>query len=89
LTTGPTHGRSVFEIRHAIILVNLAATLAVFPVPIIARVLRRPLELLFGNVEAVPTEIGVILEGRPGDRIIVAADAQDAAEAKRVFKKLV
>src|ERR671918_788306 len=78
----PINQRSVFGIRQAIILVDLAAPLAIVPVPIIARVLRRPLQLLLGDVEAVPPKVGVIREVRPWDRIIVAADAQDAAEAK-------
>src|SRR5215510_3546443 len=78
----PAHKRSILEIRRAVILVDLATPLAIFPVPIIACVFRRTCELLLGDVEAVPTKAGVILEGRPGDRIVVAADAQEAAKAE-------
>jgi hypothetical protein len=50
----PAHARSVFSPRRAIIIVDLAAPLAIVPVPTRARVLRRPLELLLGDGGAVP-----------------------------------
>src|SRR5262245_11032414 len=78
----PAHEHSVCSPRRAIIIVDLAATRAIFPVPTIARVLRRTLELLLSNVGAVPPQAGVIVEGGPGDRIVVAADAEEAAKAE-------
>src|SRR5262249_23641261 len=68
--------------RRAIIIVDLAATRAIFPVPAITCVLRRTFELLLSNVGAVPTKAGVIGEGSPWDRIVVAADAEEAAKAE-------
>src|SRR4029450_7909955 len=72
--------RSVFSPRRAIIIVDLAAPRAIVPVPTLARVLRRTFELLLGDVEAVPPQAGVIFEGLPGDRIVVAAEAQEATK---------
>jgi hypothetical protein len=53
----PANKRSVSAPRRAVILVDFAAPLAIFPVPIIARVLRRPLELLLGDGGAVPPRL--------------------------------
>src|SRR4029453_15673698 len=78
----PAHERSVFAPRRTVIIVDLAATLAIVPVPTIARVLRCTVELLLGDVGAVPTKAGVIAEGCPWDRIVVVADAQEAAKAE-------
>src|SRR5439155_20101773 len=78
----PANELSVFSPRRAIIIVDMAATRAIFPVPTRARVLRRTFELLLGDVGTVPTKAGVILEGVPGDRIVVAAEAQEAAKAE-------
>src|SRR5262245_2046018 len=78
----PARERSVFSPRRAVIIVDLAATRAITPVPTIARVLRRTLELLLGDVGAVPPQAGVIGEGGPGHRIVVAADAEEAAKAE-------
>src|SRR5688500_186325 len=49
----PANEPLVFSPRRAIILVDLSATLAILPVPIIAPVLRRPSELLLSEVGAV------------------------------------
>src|SRR5436309_2852511 len=78
----PATKRSVFSPRRSVIIVDLAAPLPIVPVPTITRVLRRPFELLLGDVGAVPPQAGVILEGLPGDRIVVAAEAQEAAKAE-------
>src|SRR4030095_9712980 len=78
----PAHELSVFVPRRTVIIVDPAATLAIVPVPTLACVLRRPLELLLGDVGAGPTRAGVIVEGCPWDRIVVAADAQEAAKAE-------
>src|ERR671931_641434 len=69
----PAHERSVVSPRRAVIIVDLAATRAIFPVPTLARVLRRPFQLLLGDIEAVPPQAGVIRERVPGERIVVAA----------------
>src|SRR5919197_1324865 len=76
----PANERSVVAPRRAIIIVDLAATRAIFPVPTLARVLRRPFKLLLGDIDAVPTQAGVIFEGVPGERIVVAANAQEATK---------
>src|SRR5262245_34765080 len=78
----------MFPPRRVVIIGDLAATLKIFPVPSIALVFWRTFELLLGDVGAVPPKTGVILEGVPGDRIGVAADAQEAAKAERLFEKL-
>src|SRR2546428_2196890 len=74
----PAHERSVFHQRRVVIITDVAATLVIFPVPTIALVLRRTFELLLRDVGAVTPKAGVILESVPGDRIVVAADAQEA-----------
>src|SRR5687767_3457615 len=78
----PVNRRSVFSPRRAVILVDFTATLAIFPVPITASVLRCPFELLLGQVGAVPPKTGVIVEGVPGNGIVVAAKALEAAKAE-------
>jgi len=78
----PANERSVVSPRRAVIIVDLAAARAIFPVPTRARVLRRIFELLLGDVGTIPTQAGVIREGRPGNRIVVAADAEEAAKAE-------
>jgi len=50
----PANEQSVFSPRRAIIIVDLAATRAIVPVPITARVLWRPFELLLRQGGAVP-----------------------------------
>src|SRR4030095_13233862 len=49
----PGHARSVFAPRRTVIVVDLAAPRALLPVPLIARVLWRPLELLLSDSGAV------------------------------------
>ena len=61
----PAHEQLVFSPRRAVIIIDLAATRAIFPVPTRARILRRPLELLLSDGGAVPPKAGVILEGLP------------------------
>src|SRR4029453_17472037 len=73
---------SVFDPRRVVIIGDLAATLEIFPVPTLALILGRTFELLLGDVGAVAAEASVILEGVPGDRIIVVADAHEAAKAE-------
>src|SRR4030095_2554055 len=78
----PAHERSVSVPRRTVIIVDPAATLAIVPVPTIARVLLRTVEPLLGDVGASPPKAGVIAEGCPRDRIVVVADAQEAAKAE-------
>src|SRR5919201_6232883 len=78
----PASKRLVFSPRRAVIIIDLAATRAIFPVPTRARELRCTFELLLGDGGPVPTKARVILEGLPGNRIVVAADAQEAAKAE-------
>src|SRR4029453_16784343 len=78
----PVKARSVVAPRCAVIVVDLAAPRAILPVPTIARVLGRPLELLLRNGGAVPPQAGVIAERGPGDRIVVGTDPQEAAKAQ-------
>src|SRR4029453_8736683 len=78
----PVHERSVSDPRRAVIIIDLAATLAIFPVPTRTRELRCTFKLLLGDVGPVPTKARVILERLPGDRIVVTADTQEAAEAE-------
>src|SRR5262249_53903312 len=78
----PVYECLVVSPRRAVIIVDLAATGAIFPVPTMARVLRRLFQLRLGDVGAVPTKAGVIVEGGPGDRIVVTAEAQEAAKAE-------
>src|SRR4030095_4589758 len=78
----PVKARSVFAPRRAVIVVDLAAPRAILPVPAIARVLWRALELLLRNGGAVPPQAGVIAERGPGNRIVVGADPQKAAKAQ-------
>src|SRR5215475_8364903 len=84
----PANEHSVFSPRRAIIIVDLAATRAIVPVPITACVLWRTFELLLRKGGAVPPQAGVIREGLPGERIVVAADAQEAAKAEHSIRHL-
>src|ERR1043166_8734958 len=84
----PAHERSVFDPRRVVIIIDVAATLVIFPVPTLALILRRTFELLLSNGGAVPSKAGVIAEGGPGDRIGVVADAQKAAKAEHGIRHL-
>jgi len=74
--------RLVTDPRRAVILVDLAATLAILPVPIITPLLRHPVELLLREVGTVTPKADVIAQSGPGDGIIVAANAQEATKTK-------
>src|SRR5436190_17784229 len=68
--------------RGAVVVVNLAAALAVRPVPgLVLGVMRRALELLFADIDLVAAELRIVGEQRPRQRVIVLADAQEADEA--------
>src|SRR5262245_63352809 len=68
--------------RGAVVVVDFAAALAVRPVPgLVLGVVRRALELLLADVDLVAAELRIVREQRPWQRVVVLADAHEAAEA--------
>src|SRR3954454_10556037 len=67
---------------RAVIIDKLLAAAAVVPVPCAGgAVFRRRLELLVGDVDLIAAEPLVVGEQRPRHRIMVLAEAEEAAEA--------
>src|SRR6266567_3366834 len=67
--------------RHAVIVVDALALRAI-PLPLFAsRIMRRILELLVGDVDLVAAELLVIGQPLPRNRIVILAEAKEAAEA--------
>src|SRR5262249_41887800 len=68
--------------RRAVVVVDLAAPFAIRPVPgLVLGIFRRTLELLLADIDLVAAELRIVGEQRPGQRVIVLADAHEAAEA--------
>src|ERR1700677_2961706 len=69
-------GRQTVVIEHA-----FAARRAI-PVPrVVFAELRRALELLLADIDLVAAELRIVGQQRPRQRIVVGADAHEAAEA--------
>src|SRR6185312_13272412 len=67
----------------AIIVVDGAGPGRVTPVPgIVVTVVRRALELAFGHAGNVAAERGFIFQRLPGQRVVVVADTEKAAEGE-------
>jgi len=81
--TGRAHRVALAPIRGGVVVpVNV-----LFPFPVIGRVMafgrpaRRAAKLVFGEVELIGIELGVVLQDAPGQRVVFLAKPHEPAEA--------
>src|SRR5512139_3425117 len=84
----PPHTKKMLLGSRSVVTVD---SLVVFSVPVPARafaVFWRPCKLFFGEAYKVAANVGVIVEDRPGDRVVVFAHSHESAEAKDCISNL-